>query len=118
MTTLDKLGAAKMFGIGFLLSVIQIRYVALMLAGTAIIVTAQLPPAQITISLVVLILLMVWPQLLPLVLYLVMRDRADTILSSMNVWRTRNSRLVNVAVLGFFGVTLLWAGLAGLGLFG
>ena len=43
LTTLDKMGPGKLFLVGILLSIIQLRFVALVLAGVVIIATAQMP---------------------------------------------------------------------------
>jgi hypothetical protein len=114
MAVLDKARATTLLGIGFLLSVIQLRFVLLMLAGAGSIANAQLPSVQVVISLAVLILAMIWPQLLPVVLYAVMGDRAQGMLDGLNAWLARHQRSVNVVVLGLFGLVLLGQGLTGL----
>lgn len=112
MTMFDDIGNGKLFGLGFLLSVVQLRFVMLMLVGTSYITSAQLLSIQVTILLIILVLLMIWPQLLPLIVYLGMRDRADAMLVSMNGWLTRNQRAVNVVILGLIGLVVLWDGLS------
>jgi hypothetical protein len=114
MLALDKANPGVLLGIGFVLSIVQMRFVLLMMAGATSIAEAQLSPVQVVISLVVLILAMIWPQLLPIVLYVVMGDRAQAMLDTMNRWLARNQRMVNVVVLGLFGVVLLSQGLIGL----
>ncbi len=114
MTALDKAGAGALFGIGFLLSVIQIRFVLLMLAGAGSIADAQLPTGQIVVALLFLVFFMIWPQVLPIVLYIVMGDRAQAMLESLNAWLARNQRMVNVMVLALFGIMLLAKSLPGL----
>jgi hypothetical protein len=85
-----------------------------MMAGATSIAEAQLSPVQVVISLAALILAMIWPQLLPIVLYVVMGDRAQAVLETMNLWLAQNQRVVNVVVLGLFGTVLLLQGLIGL----
>jgi hypothetical protein len=114
MTALEKASSGAMFGIGALLSIVQIRFVLLMLAGATIISDAHLPAVQTIIALIVLVLAVTWVQLLPIVLYLVMGDRAQAMLDSLNDWLARNQRMVNVVVLGLFGIVLLGQGLPGL----
>jgi hypothetical protein len=57
---------------------------------------------------------MVWPMLIPVVVFLAMGDRRDAALGSMNAWLDRNSRIITVMVLGAFGLILLWSGVRGL----
>lgn len=114
MSALDKANPGVLLGIGVLLSIVQFRFVLLMMAGATSIAEAQLSLVQVVISLAVLILAMIWPQLLPIVLYVVMGDRAQAVLESMNHWLAQNQRMVNVVVLGLFGVVLLSQGLVGL----
>jgi len=56
---------------------------------------------------VLLVLAVILPQLSPILVFLVMGKNAQSALTSMNVWLTRNQRMVNVVVLGLFGVVLL-----------
>jgi hypothetical protein len=114
LTVLDKMGPGKLFLVGILLSIIQLRFVALVLAGVVIIATAQLPAGQNAIAILILALLMVWPMLIPVVVFLAMGDRRDAALGSMNAWLDRNSRIITVMVLGAFGLILLWSGVSGL----
>ncbi|MEA1979065.1 MAG: GAP family protein [Chloroflexota bacterium] len=114
MTALDNAGAGALFGIGFLLSVIQIRFVLLMLAGAGSIADAQLSTGQIVVALLCLVFLMIWPQVLPIILYIVMGDRAQAMLEKLNAWLARNQRMVNVVVLALFGIMLLAKSLPGL----
>ena len=114
LTSLEKLGPGKLLVGGFGLSIIQLRFVALVLVGAAIIAEAQLPAGQNAVAILVLALLMVWPLLIPVVVYLAIGERRDEAMQSMNSWLSRNSRLINVVVLGVFGVILLWQGVSGL----
>ena len=57
---------------------------------------------------------MVWPMLIPVVVFLAMGDRREAALQSMDSWLDRNTRIITVVVLGAFGLILLWGGLSGL----
>jgi hypothetical protein len=85
-----------------------------MLAGATSVAEAQLPTGQTIVALLVLILTVIWAQLLPIIVYVIMGKRAQAMLESMNTWLARNQRMVNVVVLGLFGLILLWEGLSGL----
>ena len=114
LASLDKMGPGKLFLVGILLSIIQLRFVALILAGVMIIATAQMPAGQNLIAILILALLMVWPMLIPVVVFLAMGDRREAALQSMDSWLDRNTRIITVVVLGAFGLILLWGGLSGL----
>jgi hypothetical protein len=66
------------------------------------------------IAILILALLMVWPMLIPVVVYLAMGDRREAVLQSMDTWLDRNTRIITVMVLGAFGLILLGACLSGL----
>ena len=99
--------ALALFGIAMVLSVVQLRYVALMMSGVTSIVDADLSSGLVVVALILLVLVVILPQLAPILVYLVMGKGAESVLTSMNVWLTRNQRMVNVVVLGLFGAVLL-----------
>jgi hypothetical protein len=112
LVMLDKLGAGKLFVAGFLLSIGQLRFIGLLVIGAALISSASLSTAQTIISVFVLDLLMIWTLLLPIIVFLVMGERRDAAMQAMREWLTRHQRMVNVVVLGFFGIALLIKGLS------
>lgn len=57
---------------------------------------------------------MVWPMLIPVVVFMAMGDRRGAALQSMDSWLDQNTRIITVLMLGAFGVILLWSGLSGL----
>lgn len=57
---------------------------------------------------------MVWPMLIPVVVFMAMGDRRGATLQSMDSWLDQNTRIITVLMLGAFGVILLWSGLSGL----
>jgi hypothetical protein len=107
MATLNTTSAPALFGIAVVLSVIQLRFVALMMSGVTSIVDADLSSGLVVVALILLVLAVTLPQLAPILVFLVMGKNAESVLKSMNVWLTRNQRMVNVVVLGLFGVVLL-----------
>ncbi len=115
MSALDNASALALFGIGLLLTAIQVRFVILMLVGVSAIDEAGLGSTGVIVAMLVLILAATWIQILPVLLYLVMGSRAESILDSMNSWLSANASLVNSVVLLLFGAILLWDGLTGLG---
>jgi hypothetical protein len=111
MTILDKLGPVKLFGVGVVISLMQFRFIALVLVGATVIAEAKLSTTQNLISVFVLALLMVWPMLIPVVVCLVLGERREAAMKWMRIWLTRNQRMINVVVLGDFGILLLIFGL-------
>jgi hypothetical protein len=114
MTILAKLGPVKLFGLGIGISIIQPRFIIFVLVGASIIAEAKLRPAENFISLLVLALLMVWPMLIPLVVFLVMGEHRVDAMKSMRTWLVRNQRMMNVVGMGIFGILLLFLGLTGI----
>jgi Sap, sulfolipid-1-addressing protein len=110
-TILDKMGPLKLFGVGLVLSLMQFRFIALVLVGAAVIEEARLSTTENLISVLLLALLMVWPMLIPVVIFLVLGERREAAMKSMRTWLTRNHRMINVVVLGVFGLLLLILGL-------
>ncbi len=112
MAILDNLGPVKLFGLGIAISLMQPRFIIFVLAGASIIVVAKLPTTENIISILVLALLMVWAMLIPVVVFLVMGKRRAAAMKSMRTWLIRNKRMVNVVVMGVFGVLMLILGLS------
>ena len=114
MTMLAKLGPFKLFGLGIGISIIQPRFMIFVLLGASMIAEARLSTTENFISLLVLALLMVWPMLIPLVVFLVMGEHGVDAMKSMRAWLVHNQRMINVVVMGVFGVILLFLGLTGM----
>lgn len=114
VTALAKLGPVKLFGLGIAISIIQPRFILFVLVGASILAEARLSANENLISLFVLALLMVWPMLIPLVAYLVMGEHRADAMNSMRTWLLHNQRMINVVVMGLFGIFLLFLGLAGI----
>jgi len=114
MTVLAKLGPFKLFGLGIGISIIQPRFIIIVLLGASMIAEARLSTTENFISLLVLALLMVWPMLIPLFVFLVMGEHGVDAMKSMRTWLTHNQRMINVVVMGIFGILLLFVGLTGM----
>ena len=114
MTVLAKLGPFKLFGLGIGISIIQPRLIIFVLLGATIISEARLSTAECFISLFVLALLMVWPMLIPLIVFLVMGEHGVEAMQSMRSWLQNNQRKTNVVVMVIFGILLLVMGMTGI----
>jgi hypothetical protein len=113
MSVLAKLGPFKLFGLGMGISIIQPRFIIFVLLGSSIIAEARLSTTENFISLLILALFMVWPMLIPLVVFLVMGDHGQDAMESMRSWLQHNQRMINVVVMGVIGIFLLFLGLSG-----
>ncbi|MGZ3630003.1 MAG: GAP family protein [Ktedonobacteraceae bacterium] len=114
MTMLAKLGPFKLFGLGIGISIIQPRFIIFVLLGTSMIAEARLTTTENFISLLVLALLMVWPMLIPFVVFLVMGEHRVDAMNAMKSWLLHNQRMINVVVMGVIGILLLLLGLTGM----
>jgi threonine/homoserine/homoserine lactone efflux protein len=111
MSILDQLGPVKLFGLGIAISIVQPRFIILILAGASIIADARLPNSKNFIAILVLALLMVWVMFIPIIAYLVMGKRRNTAIKSMREWLVSNQRMVNAVVMFFFGILMIILGL-------
>src|SRR5215472_18430490 len=100
MTVLAKLGPIKLFGLGIGISIIQPRFIIFVLLGSSIIAEARLSTTENFISLLILAFFMVWPMLIPLVVFLIMGKHGQDAMQSMKSWLLHNQRMINVVVMG------------------
>jgi uncharacterized oligopeptide transporter (OPT) family protein len=83
------------------------------LLGASMIAEARLSTTGNFISFLILAFFMVWPMLIPLVVFLVMGERGEDAMQSMKSWLLHNQRMINVVVMGIIGIFLLFMGLSG-----
>jgi hypothetical protein len=113
MAILAKLGPFKLFGLGIGISIIQPRFIIFVLLGASIISEARLSTTENFISFLILALFMVWPMLIPLVVFFGMGEHGVDGMQAMRKWLQHNQRVINVIVLGIIGIFLLFLGLSG-----
>ncbi len=112
-SALDKLGLGTVVAISLFMGFTNLRFLLLIMAGTDQIVSLQLNLLQAALGLILLVLAVVWPQLIPLGVYLVAGERGDKALARMDGWLADNAHLVNTLILGLIGIVLLLTGLLG-----
>lgn len=112
MTIIDRLGPVKLFGVGIAISILQPRFIFLVLAGASIILEATLPAPESFVSILVLALLMVWAMFIPIIAFLVMGKRRTTAMKFMRDWLVSNQHKMNAGVMFFFGVLIIILGLS------
>lgn len=111
---IEKVSAIVLFILNLFLSLLQLRFVLLIMIGTDMINAARLSRMGNILGLLILLFVLLWPQLLPFAVFLTLRDQRDKMLEALDDWLERNSRLVNAGLLGLLGLFLVWGGLAGL----
>jgi hypothetical protein len=112
-SALDKLGLGTVVAISLFMGFTNLRFLLLIMAGTDQIVSLQLNLLQAALGLILLVLAVVWPQLIPLGVYVVAGERGDKALATMDGWLAENAHLVNTLILGLIGIVLLLTGLLG-----
>jgi threonine/homoserine/homoserine lactone efflux protein len=112
MEILDQLGPLKLFGLGIAICFVQPRFILLILAGASIITDARLSAPEDFIAILVLALLMVWVMLVPVIVFLVMGKQRNDAMKSMRDWLVHHQRIINVVVMAFFGILMIFLGLS------
>jgi len=112
MSILDQLGPVKLFGLGIAISLMQPRFMILILAGTSIIAEARLPNSENFIAILVLALLMVWVMFIPILAYLFMGEHRSNAMKSMRDFLVNNQHKINAGVMFFFGILMILLGLS------
>ncbi len=111
MEVLDQLGPLKLFGLGIAICFVQPRFILLILAGASIISEATLPLSESFIAVLILALLMVWVMIVPVIVFLVMGKHRNDAMKSMRDWLVHHQRIINVTVMAFFGILMIFLGL-------
>ena len=114
MSSIDSMTAGRALGLGGLLSGVNPKNLALILAAGVAIAAAGLTTSQTIISLIVFILLACVSVAAPVIVYLVMGARAEPMLNSWKAWLTQNNATVMMILLLVFGVVTLSKGLGAL----
>jgi len=104
---IDRINAIVLFFVNLLLSLLQLRFVVLIMIGVDMINSAQLSPASVFISALVLPFVLLWSQFLPLLVFLVFGRQREMALKNLDVWMTKNARYINSAFVGGLGLFLV-----------
>jgi hypothetical protein len=104
---------AKAFGIGMAFFPIQIKNLAIFIACTNLIATANLSPGVSIVALVVVLIVFAVPVLVLIGLYATVPQRASNMLGSLRVWMQNNNRTIMVVLCLVFGAFFLVRGLWG-----
>jgi hypothetical protein len=114
MSSIDDFSAGKSFAVGALLSGINPKNLALNVAGVLVIAEAGMSQQQEWLTFIVYVLLASLTVALPVLYYLVARDKSTATLTAMKTWLISHNAAVMAVVLLILGVKLLAAGVQGL----
>jgi len=107
---IDRINAIVLFFVNLLLSLLQLRFVVLIMIGVDMINSAQLSLALVFISALVLLIVLLWSQFVPLLIFLVFGRQREMALKKLDNWMTSNARYINSAFLGCLGLFLVLGG--------
>ena len=105
---IERISAITLFFINLFLSLLQLRFVLLIMIGVDMINSAQLSQKDTFVGLLILLFILLWPQLVPVAVYLGLRNQRDKALKTMDNWMVRHSRFINVGLIGGLGIILVW----------
>ena len=110
MSSIESMSAGKAFGLGALLSGVNPKNLALIIAAGVAIAAAGLTTSQTIVALVIFILVACVSVAAPVIVYLVMGSKAESMLNNWKAWLTQNNATVMTILLLVFGVIVLSKG--------
>lgn len=114
MSSIDTLTTGKALGLGALLSGVNPKNLALTLAAGVAIAAAGLSPTQTIVALVIFITIACVSVAAPVIIYLVLGDKATPTLNSWKDWLTHNNTTVMMVLCLVIGVVMIGKGLESL----
>lgn len=114
MAAIDSFTPAKSLGLGALLSGVNPKNLALTLAAAVTIAQAELGTSEAAISLVVFIIIASLSVAAPVLIYLIMGEKASKTLDGWKTWLIANNGTVMFILFLVFGVVLVGKGISGL----
>ncbi len=114
MTAIDSFSPAKALGLGFLLSALNPKNLLMAVAAGVSIGGADLSTADDIIAIAVFTVIAACTVAIPVIGYLVARDRMRGPLDSMKAWLQQNNATVMSVLILVIGVVLVGKGISGL----
>ena len=114
MSGLQDSAPGKAAVLGFLLGGINPKNLMLTLGAAATLGASGLSSSELWITGIAYVVVASVTVLVPMGIYILMRSKADELLSNLGEWMKSNSDAITIVVLVIFGVKLLLGGLAGL----
>lgn len=107
MEKIDALGAGGSLGLAFLLSALNPKNLLLAVGGAATISAAGLQTSEEYIALAVFVVIASLSILIPVVLYLMLGDKAEVTMTNAKDWLLQNNQTVMAVLLLVIGVSLI-----------
>ncbi|PWB51941.1 MAG: hypothetical protein C3F13_12700 [Anaerolineales bacterium] len=114
MSSIDTMTAGKALGLAVLLSAVNPKNLALLIAAGVSIASAGLDSTQLIIALIVFIILACCSVATPVIVYLVMGDKATPTLNGWKSWLISNNATVMTILFLIFGFAVLSKGIGAL----
>jgi threonine/homoserine/homoserine lactone efflux protein len=114
MDAIDRMNGLRAVGLGVVLSVANPKNLPLCLAGGVAIAGGGLGGGEMAASIVVFVAVAACSVVLPVLAYLVARDRIQDQLNELREWLTANNATVMALLLLVLGVVILGKGIGGL----
>jgi Sap, sulfolipid-1-addressing protein len=114
MAALDRFTPVKSLGLGAVMSGVNPKNVALSAAAAMSIAQAGLPGGQQAVVLAVFVVVGTVAVAAPLVVYLVLGRKADSMLNGWRAWLAASNAAIMLVVFLVFGFVLIGQGIAGL----
>lgn len=112
MEAIDEFSAVKSLGLGVLLSAVNPKNLALTISAAVTITNSDLSSGDQAVVMIVFVLIASVTIILPVLVNLVMGEKADAGLTSMKEWLNTNNATVMSVLFLVFGVKVLGDGLA------
>lgn len=112
MTAIDDFSSAKSFGMGILLTVLNPKNLGLTVAAAATIGSAGLSGGEEAVTLLLFVAIASLTIAAPIALYLLVRERAETMLDAMKEWLVANNNTVMTVLFVVLGAKVLGDGIA------
>jgi len=113
MSALDSFTPPKAVGAGFVLSGLNPKNLLLTVAGVAAISQTGIPAGEQAVALLVLTLIGCLGVAIPVVIALVMGERAGPLLDGIKAWMARNNTVIMAVILVLIGVKLIGDAISG-----
>jgi len=114
LTIVDSITPPRAFGFGALVTVLNVKNLALYLTALSVVVLSVLPLPQKVIIALLAALVFCLAVIIPVVIYLLMPGRADTVLGAFRQALDRNSRPIGIWLPLVFGLFFVVKALADL----
>lgn len=115
MATIDKVTPVKATGLGFLLSALNPKNLAMSVAAGAVVAGGGLSVGQNVLAVAVFTLVAASTVLVPVVGYLTAKERMAPVLTNLRTWLEQNNATVMAILLLVIGAVLIGKGIGALG---